>query len=265
MPPGDVLERVAALAGSGCREVVLTGVHLGAWGADLSPASGLPRLLRRIEEAGTVGRLRLSSIEPLEVTAELIACLRESAVLCPHVHIPLQSGDDRVLTAMGRHYDRRFFRDLVHRLADEIPGVAIGVDVMAGFPGEGDREFENTLELLSGLPAAYLHVFPYSERPGTKAAALPGKVEETLRARRAAELRALGLAKREAFAKRAVGSRQTVLVEASRDRKTGRLKGFTGNYIPVLLAEGSRDWMNRLIDVVIESAEAGTASARVCP
>lgn len=265
MPPGDVLERVAALAGSGCREVVLTGVHLGAWGADLSPASGLPRLLRRIEEAGTVGRLRLSSIEPLEVTAELIACLRESAVLCPHVHIPLQSGDDRVLTAMGRHYDRRFFRDLVHRLADEIPGVAIGVDVMAGFPGEGDREFENTLELLSGLPAAYLHVFPYSERPGTKAAALPGKVEETLRARRAAELRALGLAKREAFAKRAVGSRQTVLVEGSRDRKTGRLKGFTGNYIPVLLAEGSRDWMNRLIDVVIESAEAGTASARVCP
>ncbi|MCU0531199.1 MAG: tRNA (N(6)-L-threonylcarbamoyladenosine(37)-C(2))-methylthiotransferase MtaB [Syntrophales bacterium] len=264
MPPGDVLERVAALAGSGCREIVLTGVHLGAWGADLSPASGLPQLLRRIEEAGTVGRLRLSSIEPLEVSGELIACLRESAVLCPHVHIPLQSGDDTVLTAMGRHYDRRFFRDLVHRLADEIPGVAVGVDVMAGFPGEGDREFENTLELLRGLPAAYFHVFPYSERPGTKAAALPGKVEETLRARRAAELRALGLAKREAFAKRAVGSRQTVLVEGSRDRKTGRLKGFTGNYIPVLLAGGGRDSMNRLIDVVIESAEAGTASARVC-
>jgi len=264
MPPGDVLERVAALAGSGCREIVLTGVHLGAWGADLAPAPGLPHLLRRIEEAGTVGRLRLSSIEPLEVTGELIACLRESRVLCPHLHIPLQSGDDRVLCAMGRHYDGRFFRDLVHRLIDEIPGVAVGVDVMAGFPGEGEREFESTLELLRGLPVAYLHVFPYSERPGTKAAAMPGKVEEPLRARRAAALRALGLAKREDFAKRAVGSRQTVLVEGSRDRKTGRLKGFTGNYVPVLLSGGSKTSMNRLIDVVIESAEAGTASARVC-
>jgi threonylcarbamoyladenosine tRNA methylthiotransferase MtaB len=135
---------------------------------------------------------------------------------------------------------------------------------MAGFPGEGDLEFENTLELLRGLPVAYLHVFPYSERPGTEAATLPGKVDGPLRARRAAELRALGLAKREDFAKQAVGSRQTVLVEGSRDRKTGRLKGFTGNYIPVLLTEGSNESMNRLIDVVIESAEAGTACARVC-
>jgi threonylcarbamoyladenosine tRNA methylthiotransferase MtaB len=264
MSPAEVLGRVAALAGSGCREIVLTGVHLGAWGADLYPPLGLPHLLRQIQETGKVGRLRLSSIEPLEVTGELIVCMRESTILCPHLHIPLQSGDDRVLSAMGRHYDGRFFRNLVYRLADEIPGVAVGVDVMAGFPGEGDREFENTLELLRELPVAYLHVFPYSERPGTKASALPGKVEETLRSRRASEIRALGLAKREAFAKRAVGSRQIVLVEGSRDRKTGRLKGFTGNYIPVLLSGGNEDWMNRLIDVVIESAEAGTASARVC-
>lgn len=264
MPPGDVLERLADLAASGCREIVLTGVHLGAWGADLTPATGLPCLLRRLEEAGAALRIRLSSIEPLEVTGELISRLRESRILCPHLHIPLQSGDDRILSAMGRHYDRRFFRDLVHRLVDEIPGVAVGVDVMAGFPGEGDREFENTLELLRGLPVAYLHVFPYSERPGTEAATLPGKVDGPLRARRAAELRVLGLAKREDFAKQAVGSRQTVLVEGSRDRKTGRLKGFTGNYIPVLLTEGSNESMNRLIDVVIESAEAGTACARVC-
>ena len=264
MPLRAVLERVAALTDAGYREIVLTGVHLGAWGADLSPSMDLPALLRGIERAGRVGRLRLSSIEPLEVTAGLLACLKESAVLCPHLHIPLQSGDDRILSAMGRHYDRRFFRDLVDRLVAEIPGVAVGVDVMTGFPGEGQSEFENTAEFLRSLPVSYLHVFPYSERPGTAAAALPGKVEAALRAQRAAALRALGLAKREAFAKKAVGSRQTVLVEGSRDRKTGLLKGFTGNYIPVLLAGGKTEWMNRLVDVVIESAEAGTAHARVC-
>ena len=264
MPFRDVLGRVEALSGAGYREIVLTGVHLGAWGADLSPAMDLPSLLRGIEAAGRVGRLRLSSIEPLEVTAELLACLRESAVLCPHLHIPLQSGDDRILSAMGRHYDRRFFRDLVDRIVAEIPGAAVGVDVMTGFPGEGHREFENTAEFLRSLPVSYLHVFPYSERPGTAAASLPGRVEAALRSQRAAALRALGLAKRTDFAKRAVGSRQTVLVEGSRDRKTGLLKGFTGNYIPVLLSGGNEEWMNRLVDVVIESAEAGTATARVC-
>jgi len=263
MEPGDVLENIAALGAAGYREIVLTGVHLGAWGADLTPPRDLPSLLRPIEESGRIGRLRLSSIEPLEVTGELIERLRGSTVLCPHLHIPLQSGDDRVLSAMGRHYGRRFFRDLVTRLTAEIPGLAIGVDVMAGFPGEEDREFENTAELLRELPVAYLHVFPYSERPGTKAASMPGKIDGGLRAQRAAALRALGLAKRADFARRAVGRRQTVLVEGSRDRKTGRLKGFTGNYIPVLLTGGSKDLMNRLVDVVIESAEDGTANARV--
>ncbi len=264
MPIRDVLGRVEALSGAGYREIVLTGVHLGAWGADLSPATDLPSLLRAIVAAGRVGRLRLSSIEPLEVTAGLLACLKESAVLCPHLHIPLQSGDDRILSAMGRHYDRRFFRDLVDRIVAEIPGAAVGVDVMTGFPGEGHREFENTAEFLRSLPVSYLHVFPYSERPGTAAASLPGRVEAAVRSQRAAALRALGLAKRADFAKRAVGSRQTVLVEGSLDRKTGLLKGFTGNYIPVLLSGGNEEWMNRLVDVVIESAEAGTATARVC-
>ncbi|NPV03194.1 MAG: tRNA (N(6)-L-threonylcarbamoyladenosine(37)-C(2))-methylthiotransferase MtaB [Syntrophaceae bacterium] len=264
MPFREVLGRVEALSAAGYREIVLTGVHLGAWGKDLSPAADLPSLIRGIEGAGLGGRLRLSSIEPLEITAELLACLRESEVLCPHLHIPLQSGDDGILSAMGRQYDRRFFRGLVDRIVAEIPGVAIGVDVMTGFPGEGEREFENTAELLRALPVSYLHVFPYSERPGTAAASLPGRVEPSVRSQRAAALRALGLVKREEFAKRAVGSRQTVLVEGSRDRKTGRLKGFTGNYIPVLFTEGKTAWMNRLMGVVIESAEAGTAHARVC-
>jgi threonylcarbamoyladenosine tRNA methylthiotransferase MtaB len=264
MPEDRVLERVAALAAAGYREIVLTGIHLGAWGQDLIPSPDIPSLVRRIGERGRVGRLRLSSIEPLEVTDELMACLRDSTVLCRHLHIPLQSGDDRILAAMGRHYDREFFRGRIERLVSEIPDLAIGVDVMAGFPGEGDHEFQNTMALLRELPVAYLHVFPYSERPGTAASGMPGKVEEHVRAARAAQLRGLGLAKREAFVKRLEGSKQVVLIEESRDRKTGRLKGFTGNYIPVCLQGGNRNMMNRFVDVVIESGEAGTATGRVC-
>ena len=264
MPEDHVLGRVAALAAAGYREIVLTGIHLGAWGQELSPSRDIPSLVRRIGDAGQIGRLRLSSIEPLEVTDELIACLRDSTVLCRHLHIPLQSGDDRILASMGRHYDRDFFRGRVERLVSEFPDLAIGVDVMAGFPGEGDHEFENTMALLRELPVAYLHVFPYSERPGTAASGMPGKVEERVRAARASELRGLGLAKREAFVKRLAGSRQVVLVEESRDRKTGRLKGFTGNYIPVCLQGGSKSMMNRFVEVVIESDEAGTATGRVC-
>jgi threonylcarbamoyladenosine tRNA methylthiotransferase MtaB len=264
MPEDQVLERIASLAAAGYREIVLTGIHLGAWGQDLTPSPEFPSLVRRIADTGQIGRLRLSSIEPLEVTDELTACLRDSTVLCRHLHIPLQSGDDRVLSAMGRHYDREFFRKRIERLVSEIPDLAIGVDVMAGFPGEGDQEFQNTMALLRELPVAYLHVFPYSERPGTAAAVMPGKVEERVRAARAAALRDLGLAKREAFVKRLSGSKQVVLVEESRDRKTGRLKGFTGNYIPVQLHGGSRSMMNRFVDVVIESDDAGTATGRVC-
>ena len=165
---------------------------------------------------------------------------------------------------MGRHYDREFFRERIERLVSEIPDLAIGVDVMAGFPGEGDHEFENTMALLRELPVAYLHVFPYSERSGTAASGMPGKVEESVRASRAALLRDLGLAKRGAFVKRFAGSKQVVLVEESRDRKTGRLKGFTGNYIPVHLQSGSRSMMNRFVDVVIELDDTGTATGRVC-
>ena len=264
MPEDDVIKRACAIAAAGYREMILTGVHLGAWGEDLSPASGLPSLVSRVSNEVKFNRLRLSSIEPLEVTAELIDCLQESKILCPHLHIPLQSGDDRVLAAMGRRYNSKFFSGLVNRLVAGIPSLAIGVDVMAGFPGESDREFENTMSLLRDLPVAYLHVFPYSDRPKTAASALPDKVEEPKKKKRAAALRILGLEKRDAFARKFIGFTQTVLVEGSRDRKTGRLKGFTGSYVPVVLQSGSEEMINRIVDVRIESVDAGIATGRVC-
>ena len=196
MPKDRVLERVRIPGRLGLSRDCFHRDPPRRMGAGSDPVLGHAIAPAPDRGCGADGRLRLSSIEPMEVTDELIACLRDSTWLCRHLHIPLQSGDDRILAAMGRHYDREFFRERIERLVSEIPDLAIGVDVMAGFPGEGDHEFENTMALLRELPVAYLHVFPYSERPGTAASGMPGKVEESVRAARAAVLRGLGLAKR---------------------------------------------------------------------
>lgn len=241
LPQEEVLHRMDHLSGAGFRETVLTGIHLGCYGEDLTPRTDLLDLLRRIEERGGMERLRLSSIEPAEITGELISFWKESSLLCRHAHIPLQSGSDAVLGRMGRPYDRAFFKNLVESLVTAMPDMAVGVDVMAGFPGEGEEDFRSTVALLRELPIAYLHVFPYSKRPGTEALALAGHVPEEVKKERAAELRSLSVEKRVSFAAEYVGKPLSVLVEGKRDEKTGWLRGFSGNYIPCLV----RDWRDR--------------------
>ena len=238
LPVDDVLAGAARLSGSGHREVVLTGIHLGVYGLDLTPPTDLLSVVKRIEETAGLSRLRLSSIEPREVTEGLIEHMRHSKTLCRHLHIPLQSGCDRILGLMGRDYGASFFEALVSRVLSVLPEAAVGVDVMAGFPGETDEEFAQTLGFLERLPAAYLHVFPYSERPGTPAAGMPGKVPETVKSQRGKALRALDEKKRRLFAERLIGKTVTVLVEDRRDGATGLLKGFSGNYVPVLVSGG---------------------------
>ena len=256
LPVKDVLDRASRLAGAGHREIVLTGVHLGAYGADLRPKTDLISLCRAIEKSGSVQRLRLSSIEPREVSDGVIDYLRNSKALCGHFHIPLQSGDDSILRLMGRDYDRAFFGDLLRKITSAMPEVAIGIDVMTGFPGEDDAAFEKTLEFVESLPVAYLHVFPYSERPGTAALKLPGRVSGPVKSLRAEKLRSLGQKKRRAFAGRFLGKTLKVLVEDRRDRVTGMLKGFSRNYIPILIEKGDSSLVNREIDVVvIETAD----------
>ncbi len=233
LPPEEVVQGIAALAGKGYREVVLTGIHLGAYGRDLAPPEHLAAVIRLCAETGAVERLRLSSIEPREVTGELIDLLASSGVVCRHLHIPLQSGDNGILAAMRRDYDADFFRDLVRRLHDAIPGIAVGIDVLAGFPGETEAAFANTLRLVEELPVAYLHVFPYSRRPGTPAASLPGQVDAGEKKRRTAALRLLAAEKRRAFATQFIGEPLAVLVEGRAEAQTGLALGFSDNYIPV--------------------------------
>jgi threonylcarbamoyladenosine tRNA methylthiotransferase MtaB len=255
LPMDQVLHQIEGLGRLGYREAVLTGIHIGCYGHDLTPAIGLVDLLGRIRHAGTIDRIRLSSIEPAELTDAIIhlAASGDGATgrLCPHFHIPLQSGDDGILKRMHRPYDRDYFKDLIQRLIDRLPDAAIGVDTLIGFPGETDEAFENTYALIQSLPVAYLHVFPFSAREGTPAYSFTDQVPAQVIKRRCARMRRLGAKKRRDFYGRHVGSVVTVLVEETRDRITGRLKGFSDNYIPVCL-DGPDEWINTFQPVEIQ-------------
>ena len=232
LPEDEVMDRIAVLRRSGHREVVLTGIHLGAYGQDLRPQANLLHILRNVEEQGTVERLRLSSLGPTEITDGMISLMKDAKIICRHLHIPLQSGDDKILSLMGRNYDAAFFRRLLKTIWEDIPDIAIGTDVMVGFPGEGKDEFGNTVRLIEELPFAYLHVFPYSERPGTRAARLPGRVSQAEKKRRVEILRELGKYKRDAFAKRFKEKKLSVLIETEEDG-AGFMRGFSDNYIEI--------------------------------
>ncbi len=168
-----MLKAFQDLAGLGYREVVLTGVDLGQYGLDHAPPVSLAALVRRLAAQALPFRVRLSSLEPMMVTPELLGELAAWGNFCPHFHLPLQSGAAPILAAMGRPYAPEEFRDLVREITRRFPGPGLGLDVLVGFPGETDADFEATRSLVSELPVTYLHVFPYSPRPGTPAADLP--------------------------------------------------------------------------------------------
>jgi threonylcarbamoyladenosine tRNA methylthiotransferase MtaB len=221
--------------------MVLTGIHLGAYGSDLNPPVTLFELLRSLSADKNLStmRIRLSSVEPQEISDELIAFLSRTDKVCPHLHIPLQSGDETVLKNMNRNYTPSFFKALVEKLLSAIPAVNVGIDVIAGFPGESEARFQNTLCFIQELPIGYLHVFPYSRRPGTPAAAWSDQVPEKIKKERTALLREESLRKKRLYYSSFLQRELQVLIEAKRDRSCGLLKGFSRNYIPVLVAGGN--------------------------
>lgn len=245
----EVLEGVRDLAGNGYQEVVLTGIHLGAYGLDLTPATSLTGLVKRIDREQIVPRLRIGSVEPNEVSDELLDLMSSSRSICPHLHLPLQSGCDTVLERMGRRYSARFFRELIARVTDALPDAFIGADLIAGFPGESEAEFKETLDLLERLPLSDLHVFPYSSRPGTKAAGMSGQLPaQTIKERAAILRKVAGLKKRE-FMERFIGREQEVLVQGY-NRKTSECNGLASNYLSIRFA-GKPEMINRLLTVRI--------------
>lgn len=263
MTPREVFWGLTKLIQEGYKEIVLTGIHLGIYGHDLTPATDISHILHQMYDREGNTRIRLSSIEPREVTPDLLSIFENNDQLCPHLHIPLQSGDDNILRLMKRNYDARFFINLIEKIYSRISDIAIGVDVMVGFPSESDEQFKNTLNLLEHMPVAYLHVFPYSERPQTAAQNFRPRIPEKIKKERALILRKLSAQKQEKFALRFSGKPLQVLVESTKDKKTGLWKGFSQNYLPFLLDESFSSSVNKIVTVRAEKYIAGKLYGKI--
>jgi len=255
LPPAQVLEEIRRLAGAGYREVILSGINLGSYGRDLLPRVEFGELVRRILDATRLERLRISSIEPMDVTQDWIALVASSGRIAPHFHIPLQSGSDRILAAMHRWYRAAHYARRVELIREWLPDAGIGADVIAGFPGETRDDHQATLALIRQLPLTYLHVFAFSKRPGTQAAAMSNEVPPHVIKQRSRELRALGEEKAAAFRAAQLGRTLRVLtLHRSGAAASGPWTGaLAGNYLEVRVA-GS--WpANQMLDVRITAAE----------
>jgi threonylcarbamoyladenosine tRNA methylthiotransferase MtaB len=250
-----VVEQVRGLA---CRyrEIVLSGIHLGRWGREPGSTMRLAGLLRRLLAETDVERLRLSSVEPMDFSDELLGLMAESSRIAPHVHAPLQSGCDRTLRRMHRKYRPRHYADRIAMARALMPDAAIGADVMAGFPGETDAEFEESRRFIDSLPFTYLHVFTYSERPGTPAAADRDQVPMPVRKERNRVLRDLAARKNLAFRRSMVG--RTLSAVTLHDGTA-----IAGNYLKVDLARPRE--ANRIIDIVIGGLSADGLSEKLGP
>lgn len=250
-PCEEVLEEVQRKADEGYREIVVTGVLVGWYGTDLPDQPDLAHLLRQIAAVPGIERVRLSSIEPRQVTESLLRAFSEEPRLCNHLHIPLQSGDSRVLAAMNRPYDRDFYLRLCERAYALIPDLAITADIMVGFPGETEDAFENTLDAARQVGFARAHIFRYSPRPNTPAAERGDTVPEETKSERAHLLAQVCVETQRNYIQRRIGQTYPVLVEG-KNRDDGLLTGYTANYIRTAFA-GSRDLIGTVVPIRLQS------------
>ncbi len=248
----NILENVRHSIGAGFREITLTGINLGTWGEDMERQESFSSLVEEILELPGDFRVRLSSINPMEIEDALIDLMAGNNRLCPHFHIPLQSGSDFILERMRRNYRSADYRRVVEQAAMKVPNLGLGADIIVGFPGETEQHFEETLQLVKELPFTYLHVFSYSPRKGTESYPFKNDVPKTEKKRRNRLLTEIAQDRAMAFRERMIGEEVSVLVESSRHPETGDLRGHTGHYIPTTL-KGPDDLMNRIVPVTLHS------------
>jgi threonylcarbamoyladenosine tRNA methylthiotransferase MtaB len=225
----QVLREVDALVSNGYREIVLSGINLGRWGRELSPRINFSSMLRAILENTAIEKLRISSVEPMDWTNELIELLGSSPRICKHAHVPMQSGSDKILRKMHRKYRPWHYADRIERIRRAMPDAAIGADVMVGFPGETDDDFEQTRALIERLPFTYLHVFTYSSRPGTPSEAMPDQVPVQIARERNRVLRDVAALKKHAFMQSFVGREVEAITLTQFDG--AYTEGLTDNYL----------------------------------
>lgn len=273
LTPDRVIDQVRHLESQGYQEIVLSGINLGGYGRDLGRSITFLGLLERILAETSIARLRISSIEPMDVTAELIRLAAREPRLAEHFHVPLQSGCDRILRLMNRRYWTTQYAERLQAIREQIPNCAIGADVMVGFPGETDEDHAQSLGFIAALPLTYVHVFPYSLRPNTAAAALPSQVNGRIAHERGQEIRSLVAQKHQAFLAAQVGRRLSVLT-LDEYRHGGALKprdlepgdanpeetparvALSSNYLKVVLPESNVP-RNTLLDVWVRRVAEG--------
>jgi threonylcarbamoyladenosine tRNA methylthiotransferase MtaB len=244
-PPAGVLDELGRLAAAGYKEVTLTGVHLGAYGRDLAPASSLASLLGAVARGRFPMRFRVGSLEPMDVTPAVLDLLAAEPCFLPHLHLPLQHASDRILADMRRPYTLADYARLVDEVRRRLPDAAIGSDLIVGFPGETDADHAMVLSYLDECPLTHLHVFPYSDRPGTDASVLPGRVHGLVVRERAAAVRAAGRRLAERFRRGQAGRTRPALTIAD-----GSL-AVTDNYLRVAVRSGvaRNEWVDVIVDV----------------
>jgi len=246
----EIVAEAKRLADCGYKEIVLTGICLGAYGGDLLPKRDLVDVIAALEKIAGLARIRLSSIEAGDVSLKLIKCLEGSRKLCRHLHIPIQSGDNQILKRMNRKYTRQKYQNLINRLQRNIPQISITTDCLVGFPGETGKNFENTIDLVKKINPLKVHIFPYSSRPGTKAADFSGLVDPKIINLRCARLRKIAKQCQVNFLRKFVAKNAAVLIEGRAKDNPSFLEGLTDNYLQVRLPF-KLDLKNKIVNVRI--------------
>lgn len=232
----DIVKEAKRLVEHGYHEIVLTGIHLGNYGIELLEKPNLAHVVKALLEIPGLERIRLGSIESVEVSEELVDLMAKDPRFCTHLHLPLQAGSDHILKLMNRHYNLQEFKDLIARLRSRIPGLAITTDIIAGFPGETDEDFEETMRTVEEIGFTHIHAFPYSKREGTPAATMEDQVPEAVKKTRVAILKSLGQKGLQKFAEQMIGKPAEILIEREED---GYYLGFTNEYIHGKIKKGT--------------------------
>jgi len=254
LAPPRVVEQVRELERSGYKEIVLSGINLGSYGRDIGRGITFLGLLERLLTETAIARLRISSIEPMDVSPALIRLVAEEPRMAQHLHIPLQSGCNRILRLMSRRYWASQYAERILALRERIPNAGIGADVMVGFPGETDRDHAASAAFVESLPFTYLHIFPYSARPHTPAAASPDQVNGRVAHERAQEIRSLLARKRQTFLQAQVGGKLSAVT--LHQSEAGARVALSSNYLKIVLP-GSNFPSNALLDIQVERVQQG--------
>jgi len=262
-PPSEIIRQIRTLVSNGYEEIILTGIHIGRYGEGCAFNTDLTELLKMILDQTEGARIRLSSIEPNEIDRVLVELVSSTDRIAPHFHIPLQSGDNSILERMNRRYRAEEYKETIQLISENVDNVCIGADVIVGFPGEKSDNFEKTHSFLEEMSAVnYLHVFSYSDRPGTRAAEMPEKINPKEKKKRSSILIDLSGNKRSEFLKSQPGGERLAIILQKSKKKPGWFRGITGNYCNVLI-RGEQLPVKKLLPVYIEKEENNHLTGRI--